>query len=927
MGGLLHLFDFHQIGISWKSITQNRHDDGLEAPRNSLDMPKENLQQTHDAMDEYIPYSYQVKQNSSKQKFYPSGAPMKKLIDAEISKEPEVKHNVPSVVARLMGMDMLPSETKPTVNIKEKKREVSRNGISGKQTEKSAIRHSSLDFKCSLQDASLDCLGRDLDEFSDDLILEKPRPREHPQEEQLQKFKKEFEAWQAARVWENSRVLDLDGCVPRQCLAQEPICLEKMALNTDSNNRTANGKHNEPRGCNSQLILNPSYSREKGGLIEKPKEPKGHNLRPVQHLSYSLEKSGLKDHGFNNKEPLINDQKVSMASRNRTRTSDLKHVPSVNCDERRDRSAIPTRIVILRPGPDSSISTEESWPGSSEIVEEGSSIEGFLEEVKERLKFEIQGKNSKRVSVARQLGTETPLGEKPSSPRQIARHIAKQVRESVSRDLGMDLIRSESIRSYRSEIQIDGPSSPEFINRDTRKFLSERLRNVLKEDLHLDVPPIENGGMRSSLLNSARSRQKSADFFNIDDRLSYWENAKEPDLLSSSFRYQRQNEFLHVGNASPRNLLRSLSAPVSGTSFGKLLLEDRHVLTGAHIRRKHEDTGNVSVDVRKTRKDRFSFKGKVSNFRYRFTLKSKLFGRKIESVDESWSDDSDSVKDIMSGPTLLVNLGNAQENSTEVPPSPASVCSSPRDEFCRVVEQPSPISILDIPMMEDHTVSRTRPEISSNLHEFKNQLNQPKNGKSEDLGNIAQSPRAEIVELEGQAEAYIKDLLVVSGLYDRLSKQTFSGWDSLSSRLCKWVFDKVEESYPKNFEENTSKKDLRDNKIDHKVLFDLLNESLSTILGPSMAMSTFKKNVVGPVLALPPHGKDLIHAVWKMIHKYVYTPCEDSFYSLDSLVTHDLETLPWLHTMHDCVDLIGRDVEDLIIRELIEETVKEICSY
>ncbi|KAK9109504.1 hypothetical protein Sjap_017564 [Stephania japonica] len=890
-------------------------------------MPKENLQQTYDAMDEYIPYSYQVKQNSSKQKFYPSGAPMKKLIDAEISKEPEVKRNVPSVVARLMGMDMLPSETKPTVDIKEKKREVSRNGISGKQTERSAIRHSSLDFKYSLLDASLDCLGRDLDEFSDDLILEKPRPREHPQEEQLQKFKKEFEAWQAARVWENSRVLELDGCVPRQCLAQEQICKEKMALNANSNSRSANGKLKESRGHNSQPVLNPSYSREKGGLVEKPKEPYGHNLRPGQHLSYSLEKSGLKDHGFCNKEQHINDQRVPMTSRNRNRTSDLKQVPPINCDEKRNRSAVPTRIVILRPGLDKSISSEDSWPGSSEIVEEESSIEGFLEEVKERLKFEIQGKNSKRVSVSRQLGTETPLGEKPVSPRQIARHIAKQVRESVTRDLGMNLIRSESIRSYRSEIQIDRPSSPEFINRDTRKFLSERLRNVLKEDLHLDVPPIENGSMRSSMLNNVRSRQKSADFLNIEDRLSYWENAKEPDLLSSSFRYQRQNEFLHAGNASPRNLLRSLSAPVSGTSFGKLLLEDRHVLTGAHIRRKHEDTGNVSVEVRKTRKDRFSFKGKVSNFRYRFTFKSKLFGRKIESVDESCSDDSDSVKDIMSGPTLLVNLRNAQENSTEVPPSPASVCSSPRDEFCRAVEQPSPISILDIPMMEDHKVPRTRPEISSNLHELRNQLDQPDNGKSEDPRSIAESPRAETIELEGKAEAYIKDLLVVSGLYNRSSKQTFLGWDSLSSRLCKWVFDKVEESNRKISEENTSKKDLRENKIDHKVLFDLLNESLSTVLGPSMAMSTFKRNVVGPVLALPPHGKDLIHAVWKKIHKYVCPPCNDSFYSLDSLVTHDLETIPWSYTMHDCVDLIGRDVEDLILGELIEETVKEICLY
>lgn len=51
---------------------------------------------------------------------------------------------------------------------------------------------------------------------------------------------------------------------------------------------------------------------------------------------------------------------------------------------------------------------------------------------------------------------------------------------------GMNLPRSQSTRSYRSGIQ-NGTGFPEFINRDTRKFLAdtrkflaERLSNVLK---------------------------------------------------------------------------------------------------------------------------------------------------------------------------------------------------------------------------------------------------------------------------------------------------------------------------------------------------------------------------------------------------------------------------------------------------------------
>ena len=37
-----------------------------------------------------------------------------------------------------------------------------------------------------------------------------PRPREHPQEEELQKFKKEFEAYQAARFLECSKVVEIE---------------------------------------------------------------------------------------------------------------------------------------------------------------------------------------------------------------------------------------------------------------------------------------------------------------------------------------------------------------------------------------------------------------------------------------------------------------------------------------------------------------------------------------------------------------------------------------------------------------------------------------------------------------------------------------------------------------------------------------------
>ncbi|PIA56858.1 hypothetical protein AQUCO_00700899v1 [Aquilegia coerulea] len=824
-------------------------------------------------------HSYQVTQNSKNKNSYPSGAPMKRLIDEEISKEP-TRRNVPSVVARLMGMDTLPADTRPTtvhLKTKTKKDEITVDNFASKeQSKNSSVRRSPLGLKHSKQTEDhlpSQSIEIDPDQSWNTLKSEKPRPREHPQEEQLQKFKKEFEAWQAARVWEHPKVVE-PGSMPRQWLAREDLNKEKTAFYADAKKMT-------PK--------------------EKPIKHEGHTPLPVTKIS-SQEKSGLRHNGYN-KESIQSVRKETTPMR-RTRSHEVEQVYFSSPDEH-GKSSAPTRIVILKPGPDTSASHgESSWASSSEIAEEGGSIEDFLEEVKERLRFEMQGKSVKRDAVVRGSGIETPFNEKPSNPRQIARHIANQVRESVTRDLGMNLTRSESTRSYRSEMQVNGPGSPEFIDRGTRKLLSQRLRNVLTEDRHT----IKESGLRPLHGSIGEGR---------------WDNVKTAtELQSSSFRYGQPNDVLSMGDISPRNLVRSMSAPVSGTSFGKLLLEDRHVLTGAHIRRRQEATENVLVEVRKSRKERLGFKGKVSNLRYKFTFKSNLFSRRMQSVEESWSNGSDSMNDIMSGPTVVANLGSAQENSTEVPPSPASVCSSSHEELYRTAEHPSPISTLDVPMIENHNVPKVFRDLSSNLNELRKQLNHLEFGTSDDMEKLEEPQGVDMV-MVGPAEAYIKNLLIVSGLYDGSSDQSFSRWDLFSKPLSNRVYEKVEETYSKGTEDKGSTKDLSESKIDHKLLFDLSNEALSVILRPCVTISTIKQKVNCATI-MPPRRKELLDRVWNMIRIYVHPPCDVSFHSLDSMVSRDLRMDPWLSMVHNDVDIIGKDIEKLILGKLIEETVRDI---
>lgn len=858
MGGLFHLVDSNQGRMARKVVTQKRHG-GLEAPRNSLDLPVETCQSYFTAGDDW-----------SEKNCYPTEAPMKKLIREEISRRPKTRANSPSIVARLMGVDTLPLDTKPVAQQVAKKNE--NLGIEypeEKLARTSSVGHGNISSRSS-QQISFDSFqlegDSDADEWSGSLKSRKPKPREHPQEEELEKFKKDFEAWQSARLKECSKIVER-GTTSSQWMAQENLNKEKMIMYANSVTKS-----------------------EKGGEVE------GHTQKS------KLEDRGSSRNGYKN-------ELLSAGTRSRTLSRDFELPLSLLPDREPSASSAPTRIVILRPGLDSIGNNEEPWASSSHASEERGSIEDFLEEVKERLKSELQGKTVKRGSMVRGGGIETPYSEKPSDPKQIAQRIAKQVRESVTRDLGMNLLRSESTRSYRSEIQYNGTSSPEFISRDTRRFLSERLRNVLRRESHQEVSKVVDGSSGSSRLAYDRRKLQSREILK-----------DENDIQSRSFRCGPNDDLALQRDLSPRNLIRSLSAPVSGTSFGKLLLEDRHVVTGAHIRRKHEAIEKLTVKVKKQSKEKFNFKEKVSSFKYSFILRGRLFGRKIHSAVESRSNERDFVKDIMSGPTVMMNFSDRPENATEVPPSPASVCSSVHEEFWRAANCPSPSTPGATPF-EENDLPQAFRDISYNLNVLRKQLNQLETGESEEAIIEEQPRKPEMVELEDQEEAYVRDLLVASGLYDNSSDKSLSRWDPFAKPISIRVFEEVEDAYKKKSKENEGSK----KKVDHKVLLDLLNEALSVVLAPPVHMSKFRRTAIGTVFR-PPYGKTLLDHVWEIMRVYLSSPAEKSFYSFDSMVARDLHSNPWSGLINDDLDALGKEMEFRIIEDLIEEMVKDMNS-
>ncbi|KAJ0254341.1 RB1-inducible coiled-coil protein [Hirschfeldia incana] len=700
---------------------------------------------------------------------------MKKKIIEELSKRSTDKHNSPSLVAKLMGMEALPLEsTKSTA------------WINPRHTDKVDHSHEKGGGKRNKKERRLASLAVNVMETDD--INVPPMRREHPQEEELQRFRREFEAWQAdKRSKDCSRIID-------------------------------------------------------SGSVAAAKDEK---------------------------------ERLFTRTRSFGRDFNLKS----------DRTG-PTRIVVLRPGLQRVYDYEDSLTTSSGTTMEGSrgsSIEEFLEEVKERLKGELQGRAAlKRSSSVRGSGIETPFSERPFP-------------------------RSESMRSYAaSEVQCTAPDSPlqEFISKDTRRLLAERVSNVLRKEMS------SSSSRLRPTVSDAESLQKHTDEIEEETRRNRSVSKKEP--------------------SSPRNLKRSLSAPVSGTSFGKLLLEDRHVLTGAQIMRKHEavitegeetETEPVVVDPIR-RKERFNLRKKVSSFRS--TLRGRIFGKKIRSMIESNSFEDESIKDFVTG-SRFNSFYDRNENSTEVPPSPASVCSSTPEEFWKNVDYLSQVSTPDVTVSDENGMPQVFRDISSNLSELRRQINEL-DSDIQVPTPVEEEAAREIeitIDLGNPDKTFVRDLLVASGLYEGTTDRSLSRWDPFAKPINKSVLEDTKENLKKR--NNPNQEEEEDTEDNHNILFDLLNEVLTVVLGP-MTKSGFKKKLMNSCVSESAaiRGKYLLESVWRIMSEYLYSQPEKPFCSLDGIIGWDLERCPWSGLIGEEAVVLGKEVEGMIMSDLVEEVVKDL---
>uniref|UniRef100_A0ACD5WRW0 Uncharacterized protein n=1 Tax=Avena sativa TaxID=4498 RepID=A0ACD5WRW0_AVESA len=920
---MMQYLDFSHASTSRKWTNKQRQPgEGFDAPRNSMEFVAMEAPHSYGVFQEDA--SYSCSSNNNMRQYPKASAPIKKLIHEDLSlRQNEGHKRVPSVIARLMGMDSPPLNSATgelvTAHPDDRRQETTIRSVSRRERDpaetvatkhvsfvpqQNSVRHAAkLEIRSLNDEEEKEILGQLRKKSSSGggggggEEWSKPAPREHPQEEELQKFKKEFAAWQASKVWEQSKAMELDYRHAEDDDGGGGRCSEIVPYRFQQQEKQHRGGRDSNRRVHDDVNGDAHWKR-------RSKDSGGPSISGSRTFSLT---SAAED-----------------CSSTRLPLSRFYY-------EEEEKPLSPARIVILKPCPElSADDVDESSMGSPELMKNENNMEAFLEEVKMRLKFELEG------HIASDDRAADRWADVPADPKQIARNIANQIRDTVTMEMHHPaLVRSESTRSYRSS---DVQSQMDYICRDARKQLTDRLRNVLRREPEAE-PPFGSHQRRpaASTLSPSwfdeeprpkpTSPRRDVAARKSAKKIRSKEEKKRAIESSEvrSFRHGYKNSAVATVDSSdeavsPRNLMRSFSAPVSGTNFVKHLSEGE-----PRVQRKHERQGSYGTPTSpeeklpKGRKDALGIKGRVSNLRQNLGLRGLLFGKKLHSAaaDESSSsfflDDFPPIGTLVTAPSVLIHPGVLQENSTEVPPSPASWCSSPPDEMMIRGGYPSPVSPLEASFSERR--SPLKPGASSSACEQGTPWLE-REQVAETSPALHDDEDDDVAEMDDPMKAFMRAVLDVAGMYgpSENSADPISSPSQLIKPIPKRVFDEV-----------LSSSAAPAGDVGHQLLFDLINEALPGAVRGTTTLCTFSKWYAAPRRA--PSGKRLLDGLCKTVLRHLEPPSDEDSRrtsSVDGLIERDMSMFPWVGVFRDDVDGLGEEMEAEILSELVDETLWDV---
>ncbi|XP_042511282.1 uncharacterized protein LOC122086501 isoform X2 [Macadamia integrifolia] len=272
-------------------------------------------------------------------------------------------------------------------------------------------------------------------------------------------------------------------------------------------------------------------------------------------------------------------------------------------------------------------------------------------------------------------------------------------------------------------------------------------------------------------------------------------------------------------------------------------------------------------------------------------------------------------------------LKEAPDQSTEEALLSAN-CSLPEPESpasSKEVDQPSPVSVLELPFVEDMSSgSECFERVSADLNGLRMQLQLLKLESSdpyrdgielfvssdEDTGEESVGLSEEKGEHMGRLSTgenrdyfYVVDVFVDSGLDFMDREMVLAASHSLECPVDPVVFEKLEKKYGEQLTWQRSER---------KLLFDRINYGLMEILRPSLDPHPWVKPAMRRLTTR--YEESLVDDLWKLL---VNQGEEETNDSSEKVLDREMR---WLE-IGDDIDVVGREIEKLLLDELIGELV------
>ncbi|CAH9074433.1 unnamed protein product [Cuscuta epithymum] len=918
LGRVVKLFDLN-IGVAGnKLLTDKPYQEGFHA------RGKSNMASLSPLQDQIEDKVVVAKSSGTISNRKSKGTPMKVLIAQEMSKDINNKYNPPSVVAKLMGLDTLPSQQPDSSRQRDCAGGSARVHTDTQSSYCGDSRNGTLNAE----------LCHEFHQYTEqNHCKDVYEVWQHPQKRSLRNKVSE------SRCVEKDKRIDY---VRQKFLEAKFLSIDEKCHQTNQFRDTL-----EVLSSNTDLFLkflqepNPMFPQQISSL---PSSPSPSDIKQITVLRPS---KMVDNPTFSGKE--MNEKQENKANQ----VSQLKRVDEIrlahsastaSCSGDGNSTQL-TRIVVLKPSTCKSHYLKDV-NSSPYLPLAGLHHENVLEFPENKdapesreLASEITLPRHKNYTGHERDGTllssESPDGytsDESSFNRSENEHAMgnlcnSEVMSPASRH-SWDFI--NRIRSPNSPFS---PESP--VSREAKKRLSERWAMVASNGVCQEPRPLWRSSSTLGEMLSLSDTNKSGKLEEGRD--------KEPRQLNSiQFRYPKMME---AGDNSPSKLLRSNFLPVSSTVFSSQLKAEISESEAVKTEPLEETINERSI--------KSSFKGRFSGLFSRNKKPSKQKVGISNSGDESHFGDKhldfpgevgydvnhclnnsghEYLSPYVHGSSCKKTSSGLNEKQgisySEVEPAPSvkrDMCSG---NFNGNQDQPSPVSVLDTSFEEDGCII---------LHNFKPNGELPAHSvrsnlidKSSPIGSIARTlawddswlldtatsfslmpSSTQRTEKEREWFYYIQTILSEAGL-DQVQYNSFiSRWHSPESPLDPSLIDKYIDSHEEESLHEARKKERRSIR---KLIFDCVNSVLMDIT----CQYTYPCNSVMLVDHVWEQMKEWFS--WNMVCTSGYDEDGNSLI-VENMVANEIVNKGWIHCWKLEWESIGKEIEGKLLEEMVREMI------